>query len=72
MTPQEQIKHLIRKGFTQQEIADFTGISQGAISQIKSGKAKNIRANTFLKINELYMIAIQRTVLEKEKMRKNL
>ena len=42
------------KGLTQQEVADFLGISKPAIAQYESGKTESIRPHRLIKLAELF------------------
>lgn len=45
------INKLLRKGFTQTQIASISGLTQGTISRMKSGKIKSIKLDRWKKLN---------------------
>jgi transcriptional regulator with XRE-family HTH domain len=48
------IRELRKRGLSQQTIAARTGLSQGAISHIETGRRKNVFATTRDKLVDLY------------------
>lgn len=48
------ISALRDRGFSQKVIASKTGLSQGAISHIETGRRKNVLASTLLQLERLY------------------
>ena len=53
--PQEVIRMLCKKGFSEQWIATEANMSQGAIHLIKKGYVKNPRMDTAEKLQNLYL-----------------
>lgn len=54
MTAQEYLKAIREKGLTQAQIAEKTGIPQGTISKIETGRVDDVLSKTYLLIKALY------------------
>lgn len=54
MTAHEYLKAIREKGLTQAQIAEKTGIPQGTISKIETGKSEDVLSKTYLLIKALY------------------
>ena len=54
MTAQEYLKAIRKKGLTQAQIAAKTGLPQGTISKIETGKVEDVLSKTYFLIKALY------------------
>ncbi len=54
MNAQEIVLALRAKGWLQEQIADHTHLTQGAISHIQNGRGKDVLASTYKRLLELY------------------
>ncbi|MBN9289482.1 MAG: hypothetical protein BGO43_13540 [Gammaproteobacteria bacterium 39-13] len=59
--PQEVIKLLIKKGYTEQWIASKASISQSTINRIKEGRTQYPRCNTADNIQKIYLKYIDKS-----------
>lgn len=53
--PQEVVKALCLKGFSEQWIADRAMLSQGSVHKIKTGNIRNPRVDTAERLESLYL-----------------
>lgn len=53
--PQDVVKALCIKGFSEQWIADKANISQGSVHKIKKGSIRHPRIDTAQKLETLYL-----------------
>lgn len=58
-TPQEYIKSLIKRGFTEEWIAKKANISQSTVNRIKGGFVQYPRWDTAKRIEKIYLQNIQ-------------
>jgi transcriptional regulator with XRE-family HTH domain len=54
MTAYDYLKAIRGKGLTQAQIAEKTGIPQGTISKIETGKVNDVLSATYLALQKLY------------------
>jgi len=54
MRPKTLITALMKAGFSQQGISEFTNITQGHLSNIKAGRAKNPREKVVRALESMY------------------
>lgn len=55
MRAQEMVQELRDLGMSQIEIANRTGLSQGAVSHIMTGRRKDVRMSTYTKLTDLLL-----------------
>ncbi|EES1934954.1 transcriptional regulator [Escherichia coli] len=54
LTPQEMVKSLIDSGYTQNQIAEITGVKQSSISRLRTGVHSDPRFSTVRAIEKLF------------------